>query len=355
MRVGVLTSGGDCQALNATMRGFIKGLYNYDSKVEVIGFKNGYKGLMNSDYQKLTLDDVEEIINVGGTILGSSRCPFKMMEVIEDGYDKVAHMIKTYQDRKLDCLCILGGNGSVKTANLLSQKGLNVIALPKTIDNDTYGTDYTFGFQSAIDVASRYLDEIKSTAKSHSRVFVVEIMGHKVGHICLQAGIASGVDAILIPEIPYSIDSLVKVIKDNEKKGKNYTIIAVAEGAKTKEEYKLTKKEYKKIVAKRNGMSVVYDIAKELESKTDKEIRVSVAGHIQRGGQPCSYDKMISSLFGVAGAKLVKDKDFGKLIVLKNNNIESIPLSESAGIIKYVETDGQAIKLAKRLGISFGD
>lgn len=227
MRVGILTSGGDCQALNATMRGLVKALYQQRKDIEIIGFLKGYQGLMYEKYKKMSLSDFEDILNVGGTILGSSRCPFKKMRVIEDGFDKVEAMKKTYKKLKLDCLVVLGGNGSLKSANMLAQEGLNVIGLPKTIDNDTWGTDYTFGFQSAVDIATNYLNEIETTAKSHSRVFVVEIMGHKVGHICLQAGIAAGVDAILLPEIPYDIKVVAKKLKKIKKQEKNIQSLLV--------------------------------------------------------------------------------------------------------------------------------
>ena len=197
MRVGILTSGGDCQALNATMRALAKTLYANVKDLEIIGFKNGYKGLMYEDYIKMKPTDFSGIIAQGGTILGSSRCPFKMMRVVEDGFDKVKAMKRTYKKLNLDALAVLGGNGSLKTDNLLAQEGLNVIGLPKTIDNDTYGTDYTFGFSSAVEVATRYLDEIHTTAASHNRVFIVEVMGHKVGHITLAAGLATGCEIIL--------------------------------------------------------------------------------------------------------------------------------------------------------------
>ena len=202
MRIGILTSGGDCQSLNATMRGLVKTLYQNVKDLEIIGFLSGYKGLMFGDYKIMKPSDFSGIINIGGTILGTSRCPFKKMQVIENGFNKVEAMIQTYKKLKLDCLVVLGGNGSLKSANLLAQNGLNIIALPKTIDNDTWGTDYTFGYQSAIDIATNYLDQIHTTAASHNRIFIVEIMGHKVGHICLAAGIASGADVILLPEIP---------------------------------------------------------------------------------------------------------------------------------------------------------
>ena len=176
MKIGILTSGGDCQALNATMASLAKTLYRQDKDIELIGFFKGYRGLMYGDYKKMSPTDFEDILNVGGTILKTSRCPFKKMRVIEDGFDKVEAMKKTYKKLKLDGLVVLGGNGSLKSANMLSQEGLNVIGLPKTIDNDTWGTDYTFGFQSAVDIATHYLDEIQTTAKSHDRVFVVEII-----------------------------------------------------------------------------------------------------------------------------------------------------------------------------------
>lgn len=355
MRVGILTSGGDCQALNATMRGLVKTLYKNVEDIEIIGFLYGYKGLMYEDYKIMNPDDFSGIINMGGTILGTSRCPFKKMRVIENGFDKVEAMKKTYKKLKLDCLVVLGGNGSLKSANMLYEEGLNVIGLPKTIDNDTWGTDYTFGYQSAIDIATTYLDQIHTTAASHNRVFIIEIMGHKVGHICLSAGIASGADVILLPEIPYDIEKVAKAIKNREKEGKKFSIIACAEGALSKEEASMSKKQYKLKVATREGHSVVYDVAKQLSHYIDSEIRVSCAGHAQRGGSPCPYDRMISTLFGIEGARLIMEKDFGKLVVLKDNQVTSIKLEETAGKLKYVDPEGKEVQSARLLGISFGD
>ena len=355
MRIGILTSGGDCQALNATMKGLVETLYNNKKNVEIIGFNNGYRGLMYEDYRVMHPEDFQNILNLGGTILGTSRCPFKKMRVIEDGFDKVAAMKKTYKKLKLDCLAVLGGNGSLKSANMLAEEGLNVIGLPKTIDNDTWGTDYTFGFQSAIDIATTYLDQIQTTAASHDRVFVVEIMGHRVGHICLAAGIASGSDVILLPEIPYNLKKLVKDIKRRQKNGQKHIVIACAEGAISEEDAALSKKKYKKKVAARNGRSVAYEVADQLAEHLDSEIRVSCAGHAQRGGSPCPYDRLMSLRFGVAGARLIMDKDFGRLVVLKQEEVTSIPLAETAGKLKYVDPDGEAVISAKLLGISFGD
>lgn len=355
MRIGILTSGGDCQSLNATMRGLVKTLYQNVKDLEIIGFLSGYKGLMFGDYKIMKPSDFSGIINIGGTILGTSRCPFKKMQVIENGFNKVEAMIQTYKKLKLDCLVVLGGNGSLKSANLLAQNGLNIIALPKTIDNDTWGTDYTFGYQSAIDIATNYLDQIHTTAASHNRIFIVEIMGHKVGHICLAAGIASGADVILLPEIPYEIEKIASAIKQREMTGKNFTIIACAEGAISKAEAALTKKQYKLKVAAREGHSVVYDIAKQLSHYTDSEIRVSCVGHVQRGGNPCPYDRLMATRFGIEGASLIMNNDFGKLVVYKDNSVTAIPLIESAGKLKYVDVNSEEVNQARLLGISFGD
>lgn len=355
MRVGILTSGGDCQALNATMRALVKTLYKNVKDVEIIGFLYGYKGLMYEDYKIMKPEDFSGIINIGGTILGTSRCPFKKMRVIENGFDKVEAMKTTYKKLKLDCLVVLGGNGSLKSANMLASEGLNVIGLPKTIDNDTWGTDYTFGYQSAIDIATHYLDQIHTTAASHNRVFIIEVMGHKVGHICLEAGIAAGADVILLPEIPYDIEKVADAIKQREAQGKKFSIIACAEGAISIEEASMSKKQYKLKVSAREGQSVVYDIAKQLAHYIDSEIRVSCVGHAQRGGNPCSYDRFMATRFGVEGAKLIMNKDFGKLVVFLNNEVTAVALEEIAGKLKYVDVKGDIIQSAKLLGISFGD
>ena len=243
LRVGMLTSGGDCQALNAAMRGVAKSLFNQCSEVEIYGFTDGYKGLIYGEYRLLKNDDFSGILNIGGTILGSSRMPFKYIGVpLEDGSDKIERMIDTYKKLNLDCLVVLGGNGSHKTANLLREKGLNVLTLPKTIDNDLAETEISFGFQSAVDIATNAIDCIHTTAASHSRVFIVELMGHKTGWLTLHAGIAGGADIILIPEIPYSIEAISQAIAKRTASGKRFTIIAAAEGAISKEEAAMSKK-----------------------------------------------------------------------------------------------------------------
>ncbi|MBR4888088.1 MAG: 6-phosphofructokinase [Clostridia bacterium] len=356
LKIGMLTSGGDCQALNATMRGVVKGLNRLCDNVQIYGFIDGYKGLIYGNYRMLTAQDFSGILTMGGTILGSSRQPFKLMrEPDENGLDKVKAMKTNYKKLGLDCLVVLGGNGSQKTANLLSQEGLNVIGLPKTIDNDLWGTDMTFGFQSAVDVATNAIDCIHTTAASHGRAFIVEIMGHKVGWITLFAGIAGGADVVLLPEIPYDIDKVVKALNRRTKAGKRFSIIAVAEGAISKEVAALPKKERKALEANPQFVSTGYRIADELKQKGITDIRVAVPGHTQRGGSPCPYDRVLSSRLGAHAAELIANGDFGKLVVLQNNVITAIPLEESAGKLKYVDPNCDIIQQARTLGISFGD
>ncbi|SFV04013.1 6-phosphofructokinase [Butyrivibrio sp. INlla21] len=356
MRIGMLTSGGDCQALNAAMRGVVKCIANSGEEVEFYGFLNGYRGLIYSDFRMLTSRDFSGILTKGGTILGSSRTPFKTIkDPDENGLDKVEAMKQNYYKLKLDCLVVLGGNGSQKTANLLSQEGLNIVSLPKTIDNDLWGTDMTFGFQSAVDVATGVIDNIHTTADSHGRVFIIEVMGHKVGWLTLNAGIAGGADVVLIPEIPYDIDKVCEAIEGRDKKGSRFTIIAVAEGAISKKDAKLSKKEYKEKVEKRKYPSVSYEIAEAIQKRTGHEVRVTVPGHMQRGGAPDPYDRVFASRLGAEAGRLVLKKEYGYMVAYKNREIVKVPLSEIAGKLKYVSPDASIIKEAKMLGVCFGD
>lgn len=356
LRIGMLTSGGDCQALNAAMRGVVKGICSKRDDVEIYGFKDGYKGLIYSEFKMLTSKDFSGILTEGGTILGTSRQPFKLMRVPdENGLDKVEAMKHTYHKLNLDCLVILGGNGTHKTANMLREEGLHIITLPKTIDNDLWGTEMTFGFQSAVDIATDTIDKIHTTATSHSRVFIVEVMGHKVGHVTLHAGIAGGADVILLPEIPYDIDAVIDVINKRSEVGKTFTIIAVAEGAISKEDAKLKKKDYKKKMEQRKYHSVAYELAEEIEKKSGREVRVTVPGHTQRGGSPCAYDRVFASRVGAKAAQLILDGDFGYMVGMVNGETVKIPLGEVAGKLKYVEPECSLIQEAKLLGISFGE
>ena len=355
-RIGLLTSGGDCQALNATMRGVVKALANNLEELEVYGFINGYRGMIYGDYRLLTSKDFSGILTKGGTILGSSRTPFKeIRDPDEKGLNKVEAMKQNYYKLRLDCLVVLGGNGSQKTANLLSEEGLNVIHLPKTIDNDIWGTDMTFGFYSAVNIATEAIDCIHTTAASHNRVFIVEVMGHKVGWLTLYAGIAGGADVILIPEIPYHIDKVLKAIDARTKAGKGFTVLAVAEGAVCADDLKLSKKEYKKKMEAKNYPSVAYELADQILAKSGNEVRITVPGHTQRGGAPCPYDRALSTRLGAAAAMAILDEDYGNMIAIVNNKTKRVPLKETAGKLKVVEKKNQFVEEAKALGISFGD
>lgn len=356
-RVGILTSGGDCQGLNSAIRGVAKALYeHFGADVEIYGIKDGYYGLINGEYRKMEPIDFSGILTLGGTILGTSRQPFKKMrEVDENQVDKVEKMKKTYKKMKLDCLVVLGGNGTHKTANLLSQEGLNVIGLPKTIDNDIWGTDMTFGFYSALNVATDVIDRIHTTANSHGRVFIVEIMGHKVGWLTLYAGIAGGADVILLPEIPYNIDSVIAELDKRVSKGKMFSIIAVAEGAVSQKEAKMKKKEFKAHRAAMTHSSISYRIADEIREKYNHEIRVCVPGHFQRGGSPCPYDRVFTTRIGTSAAQLIAQEKYGYMVALQKNEIVPVPLSKVAGKLKCVTPDCNEVVTARQMGICFGD
>ena len=355
-RIGMLTSGGDCQALNAAMRGVVKCLVNSNEDVEIYGFLDGYKGLIYGNFRMLAGHDFSGILTKGGTILGSSRVPFKTIrEPDENGVDKVEAMKQNYYKLRLDCLVILGGNGTHKTANLLREEGLNVITLPKTIDNDLWGTDMTFGFQSAVNIATEAIDCIHTTASSHGRTFIVEVMGHKVGFLTLNAGMAGGADIILIPEIPYDINRVIEAIEKKNQDGSRFTILAVAEGAISKEDAKLSKKEYKEKMKSYKYPSVSYELADEIQKRTGGEVRVTVPGHTQRGGSPCPYDRVFASRLGAEAGELILKGEYGFMVGYKNREIVKVPLADVAGKLKMVSPDSDIVKEAKLLGISFGD
>ena len=323
---------------------------------EIIGIRAGYRGLIDGDYQIMQQSQFSGILTLGGTILGTSRTPFRNMRVVEeDNVDKVYAMKMNYKAMRLDCLVTLGGNGTHKTANLLSEEGLNVIGLPKTIDNDLYGTDFTFGFHTAVDIATDVIDRIHTTAASHSRCMVIEIMGNKAGWLTLYAGMAGGADVILLPEIPYAINKVAKVLEDRAKIGKFFTIIAVAEGAISQEEAAMKKKEREAARAESGYQNICQRIAAQLQAMTGAECRTVIPGHMQRGGSPCAYDRVLSTQFGVHAAYLIKEGKFGVTVALKGDKISQNPLSEVAGVPKPVDPDSQIVKSAREINISFGE
>jgi 6-phosphofructokinase 1 len=354
-RIGLLTSGGDCPGLNATIRGVAKAAYGM-MDCEIVGIMDGFKGLIENTSIEMEPKDFSGILTRGGTILGTARTPFKKMRKIEDdGVDKVKQMLENYKELGLDCLVCLGGAGTHKNANLLREEGLNVIGLPKTIDNDIYGTDVTFGFHSAVDIATEVIDRIHTTADSHDRVMLIELMGNKAGWLTLHAGVAGGADVILIPEMPYDPDIVIEALKKRQKKGKNFSIIAIAEGAMTKKEAEMDKKEFKDHRKSMKYPTVSYRLAEYIESKTDIETRVTVPGHQQRGGSPSPFDRVLATQLGAYAAKLISEEQYGMTVSIENNDIRATPLAEVAGLLKLVPEDHNLIMTGKLIGINFGD
>lgn len=360
MRIGFLTSGGDCQGLNPAMRGVAKTLLQMDPETEIFGFLDGYAGLMRANYRKMKDAEFSGILTLGGTILGTSRQPYKSMNEPLDphrvkGPTKLEAMVQTYKDLALDGLVVLGGNGSLKSAHLLYEQGLNVVGMPKTIDNDLGVTEKTFGFDSAIRIATEVIDCIHTTATSHGRVFIVEIMGHKVGWLTLYAGLAGGADIILLPEIPYSIPKIVTALRKRAEGHKSFSIIAMAEGAKSIEEAELSNKE---LDAKRQASpykSIAYQLEAQLQQETSQEVRVTIPGHFVRGGQPSADDRVLTTLLGVEAAHMIVEKDFGKMPVVINGKIDRVSIKKAAFSLKPVPLDNQVLLAARATGISFGD
>ena len=357
-RIGILTSGGDCPGLNATIRGVAKACFERfgEDNVEIVGISNGYYGLINNLCKDMKPSDFSGILTQGGTIFGTKRQPFKMMTVIgEDNIDKVKNMKETYKKQKRDCLLTLGGNGTHKTSKLLSDEGLNVIGLPKTIDNDIYGTDVTFGFHTAVDIATDAIDRLHTTAASHSRIILCEIMGNKAGWLTLNAGVAGGADIILIPEIPYDIEKVCEAVLARSAAGKTFSILAVAEGAFDTDEAKMKKKERAKKRLEAGMITATNRIATQIQSNTGIEARVCVPGHMLRGGSPSAYDRILATKFGVHAAKLIAEEKYGRTVAQIGSKITSNKLDDIAGKTKFVTPDDQLVLIAKDLGVSFGD
>ena len=356
-KIALITSGGDCQGLNAAIRGVGKSLFQRMDNVEIYGMYDGYRGLIEGDYKYMEPQDLSVILTEGGTILGTSRqnyVPGK--DIVDDkGNSVIPSMLQTYNRLNLDCLVIMGGNGTQKSAKLIADAGMNVITLPKTIDNDIWGTDTTFGFQSAVDIATNVIDYIHSTASSHRRIFVVELMGRDAGWLTLNAGIGSGADVILIPEIPYDLNKVAELIEERNRQGKRYSIIACAEGAVSVDDIKLDEEASRRKRENSRHSTVSYEIADRLEKLTGKEARITVPGHYQRGGPPCPYDRVLATQFGVAAADLIINKQYGRMVAVQGGQIVSIPLEDAASKTKFLPVDHPMIQVARKMGISLGD
>lgn len=355
MKIGILTSGGDCAGLNAVMRAI--GLYAYRNikNCEIVGIPDGYGGLIRGESAPMDREDFEGLLNLGGTILGTRRTPFKTMTVPEEnGETRLEKMRTNYKKMGLDCLFTLGGAGTHRTAALLCAEGCNVIGLPKTIDNDIYGTDVTFGFHTAVDVATEAIDRVRTTAASHGRTILVEVMGNKAGWLTLYAGIAAGAEVILLPEIPFNIDKICEAVRKNYEDGKPCNIIAVGEGAVLDSEARFKKKERVFVRTERGETTVTQHLAEELGERTGIETRGTVLGYIQRGGNPSPYDRVLSSRLGSYAGKLAAQGQFGVTVAVAGRDITFNALPDVAGKYKFVDPASDIVRQAEDIGVCFG-
>ncbi len=361
-KVAILTAGGDCPGLNAVIRAITKtAIEKYG--MEVIGILDGYRGLVEDRIMPLTLEVVDGLIGKGGTILGSSNKdnPFKFLEKkTSTPVDMSGRCIEQMKKHGIECLFTIGGDGTLTSGRDFSRLGFPVIAVPKTIDNDLNATDLTFGFNTAVSTATEAIDRLRTTAESHHRVAVVEIMGRYAGWLTLEAGIAGGASVILIPEIPYDIEKVCEAVKKNTNNGKKYTIVAVSEGSKPKDGEIFVRK----IVAnspesvRLGGIS--NKIAEEIEERLDIETRATVLGHIQRGGDTSAYDRILSTRYGVKAMELAVEGKFGVMVAMKNGEVTYSTLEDVIGQAEIARTktvplDSELIKVARTLGVSFGD
>lgn len=358
MKIAINTGGGDAPGLNAAIRAAT--LAALRRGWEVYGIKNGYGSIYTDEpFVELTEKSVRGITLMGGTILGTANKgnPFEMPYQKEDGSwdtkDVSDHLINKFDDYNIDALVAIGGDGSMRIADKLVKKGLNIVGVPKTIDNDIWGCDVTLGFDTARSIATEAIDRITTTAESHQRLMVVEVMGRYAGWIALLSGLASTADVILIPEIPFTYDSVIEKINERKSKGKDYTMIVVAEGATPEGGDLVTKG---KTVGQQVQLGgIAQQVAAKLTEKTGQESRSVVLGHLQRGGSPTTYDRLISLRFGAAAIRCIQKKDFNKLVVLRDNKLTSIPISDVANKMKSVPLDSDTVQTARDIGICLGD
>lgn len=381
--IGVLTAGGDSPGLNAAIRGVGKAALGHYG-MHIIGFRDGFRGLMENRTTPLGGSQLSGILTTGGTILGTSRDKPHKMPVGGKILDMTDAIVANYHDNHLDCLVCLGGGGTVKNALRLKQKGLNVVTLPKTIDNDVAGTDITFGFDTALGIATDAIDRLHSTAHSHHRIIIVEIMGHRAGWLTLGAGLAGGADVVLLPEIPYNVDSVAEAIRERARGGKFFSIVAMAEGAVSVQElaalaaareeatvpvkesenqksrtktkaHKSGKVEKEAVVAELLYAERTLRLAKQLEKLTGLEARVTILGHLQRGGTPSAADRILATRLGTACADMIARNEFGIMVASQGESSKAVALEEVAGIVKVVPQDHPWILSARRVGTNFGD
>ena len=350
--IGILTSGGDCPGLNAAIRAVGKAAHSRG--IEVVGFLDGFRGLVENRYIRLDNARLSGILTLGGTILGTSRDkPHKMVMGSGEVMNMLPVAVDNYERLHLDALVCLGGNGTQKNAYRLAKEGLNILTLPKTIDNDVAGTDVTFGFDTAMSIATDAIDRLHTTADSHQRTMVVEIMGHEVGWLALGAGLAGGADVILIPEIRYEVERVVEPIRARSRRGKRFSIVAVAEGARPQgeDDDHDEDEDAKEEAWHSHSLALV----QRLEELAEIEVRFTALGHLQRGGTPTAYDRLLATRLGTRCAELIADDMGGVMVAVRGDDCVPVPLKEVAGELRTVPKDHPWIASGRAVGTSFGD
>ncbi len=354
-RIGILTGGGDCPGLNAGIRAIAKtAILNYD--MEVIGIKDGFLGLIENRFSHISYEDVSGILTLGGTFIGASNKanPFRHPD-FRGRFKDVSNMaIENYRAMELDGLVCIGGDGSLNIAYKLYKKGIDLVGVPKTIDRDLKQTDATIGFDSALITATQAIDKLHTTAQSHHRVMIIEVMGRYAGWLALYSGLAGGGDIILLPEIPYNIKKVCEVVLERNQRGKRFSIVVVSEGARPKAGKMVVKRIVKDSTDPVRLGGIGDKIADDIEKITGLETRVTVLGHLQRGGEPSPFDRILATRFGVASCELVAKGDFGKVVTLKAGNIRAVDLAKAVRDIKRVSLKDPIIKTALSVGTSFG-
>lgn len=358
-RIAILTGGGDCPGINAVIRAVVKRAI-YEKGMEVIGIEDAYEGLVTNRYRTLDYDDVSGILTLGGTVLGTSKTANPYRYAIREGnkiefkdLSKIA--IQNIKKLNVRCLVCIGGDGTLGIAYKLFEDGIRIVGLPKTIDNDLRGTDTTFGFDSAVSIATEGIDRIHSTAQSHHRIMIVEVMGHKAGWVALYSGVAGGGDIILIPEIPYDINIITKKVKERNKKGKRFSIVVVAEGAKPKGGDVIIQRIVKESSDPIRLGGIGFVLGEQIEKITSLETRTVVMGHLLRGGPPTPFDRILATGLGTKAVDMIEDREFGYMVGVKKNSLVKVPLNEVAKSPKTVPLNHPMIKAGRSLGTCFGD
>jgi phosphofructokinase-like protein len=358
-RIAILTGGGDCPGINAVIRAVAKKAIN-EKDMEVIGIEDGYHGIVNNRYRSLQYDDVSGILTLGGTILGTSKVANPYRYAVKEGnrlkfQDRSKVAIQNLRELDLTCLVCIGGDGTLGIAYRLFKDGIPVVGLPKTIDNDLRGTDITFGFDSAVSIATEGIDRIHTTAESLHRIMIVEVMGHRAGWVALYSGVAGGGDIILIPEIPYNIDAIVQKVKERNKRGKRFSIVVVAEGAKPKGGNIVIQRIVKESSDPIRLGGVGFILGEQIEKMTGLETRTVVMGHLLRGGSPTSFDRILATGLGTKAVDLIEDKIFGYMVGVKRNSLVIVPLREVSKGPKTIPLNHPLINAARSIGTCFGD